>query len=271
MSKTFMAGFFTCLLIFQNEAMALMQKTRHVVWDKTPVTIILPVGEERMIQFPLAISIVDSQLDNDMGIMKLQDALYLSAPAPFASKRLVVQLMPEGEVIVLNISAREDATDTTPVEIVMGESGLSEDSEESNGENRKAIRNDAALNPVVLTRFAIQSLYSPERLLVIPEGVSRTPMRTHKNIVMVYGASILARPVISWQGGDLFVTAVELKNMLKKEIAIDYKKLIGDWQTASFFPTNILEGRGGKDTTTVFVVSDRPFGEALSGTGEFVR
>jgi hypothetical protein len=42
--------------------------------------------------------------------------------------------------------------------------------------------------------------------------VARTAMRTHKNITLVYGASILARPLISWQGGDLYVTAIELKN-----------------------------------------------------------
>jgi hypothetical protein len=96
-------------------------------------------------------------------------------------------------------------------------------------------------------------------------------MRTHKNVVMVYGASIIARPVISWQGEDLFVTAVELKNALNKRVVISPKQLIGNWQTASFCPSNTLEARVLKDTTTVFLVSDRPFGEALSQTGEFVR
>lgn len=259
-----------CLFILAN-AFALEQKVRHVVWDKTPIHITLPLNQERMIRFPLAISIVDSQLPKDMGIMKIQDALYLSAPEPIGNKRLVVQLMPEGEVIVLSVSANADAADTTPIEVVMAESGQMNATDEHAAGTASEMRISQKLNPVILTRFAIQSLFSPERLLVTPPGVSRTAMRTHKNVVMVYGASIIARPIISWQGEDLFVTAVELRNALNKPVAINPKQLIGNWQTASFYPGNTLGPRGSKDTTTVFVVSDKPFGEALADISEYVR
>lgn len=270
MIKKMIAVVFANLFMLAN-AFALEQKVRHVIWDKTPIHITLPLNQERMIRFPLAISIVDSQLPENMGIMKIQDALYLSTPEPIVNKRLVVQLMPDGEVIVLSISANTDAADTTPVEIVMAKSGQMNNADEHKAGTTDEIRTSPKLNPVILTRFAIQSLFSPERLLVTPEGVSRTAMRTHKNVVMVYGASIIARPIISWQGEDLFITAVELRNALNKPVAIHPKQLIGNWQTASFYPGNTLGPRGSKDTTTVFVVSDKPFGEALADTSEFVR
>lgn len=251
---------------------AIAKPTEHVVWDKTPIAITLPLNQERLIQFPGAISVVDSELDEDIGMLKVQDTLYLDAQKPFINKRLVVKLMPDGDNIILNVSANTEATNVMPIEILMDESDEGDvgEAEEVENSDEKAVQN-SELNPVSLTRFAIQSLYSPERLLVTPPGLTRTPMRTHKTLTMVYGASILARPLISWRGGDLYVTAIELKNQLNKTVIVDPHHLMGNWQTATFFPTNTLGARGAADTSTVFVVSDRPFGDAFTQTQEFVR
>ena len=260
------------LVLWVHGAQAMIQPTQHAVWDKTPIPITLSLNQERLIRFPLAISIVDSELDKDIGMLKIQDALYLNARKPFTNKRLVVQLMPEGEAIVLSISASKEATDGAPIEILVPEQAEEPGPEiQENDAVPPDAKKSSEVNPVSLTRFAIQSLYAPARLLVTPPGVARSAMRTHKNIALVYGASILARPIISWQGGDLYVTAIELKNELKKKVVIDPHHLVGNWQTATFFPTNTLEARGNADTTTVFVVSDRPFGESLSQSQEFVR
>ncbi|PJE14468.1 TIGR03749 family integrating conjugative element protein [Legionella sp.] len=262
------------LMLCVGSAHAQELPAQHVAWDKTPIHITLPLNQERLIRFPLAISIVDSELDKDVGVMKIQDALYLNARAPIINKRLVVQLMPFGEVIIFSISANKEATDAAPIEVLVAageEDSSAEEHEQEEAPTQAPTTKAPEVNPVSLTRFAIQSLYAPERLLVTPPGVARSAMRTHKNIALVYGASIMARPVISWQGGDLYVTAIELKNELKKRVVIDPHQLVGNWQTATFFPTNTLESRGRADTTTVFVVSDRPFGEALSQTQEFVR
>lgn len=251
-----------------------IDNTEHIVFHKAPIEIRLPIKQERIIVFPKAITIVDSNLGNHVGLMKVQDALYLNAQDAFVSKRLVVELMPTGEVIVLNISAKEDYTAVSPIEIVFEKQALSKsyaEGEQADSAEEASEQKSVEFNPIFLTRFAIQSLYSPARLLQTPFGISRTPMQTHKTVSMVYGASVIARPLISWKGGDYYVTAVELKNMLNKLVVLDPKKLIGSWQTAAFFPTNTLKARGDEDTTTVFVVSDRPFGQALNQTLEFVR
>ena len=234
----------------------------HVVWDKTPIRITLPLNQERLIRFPSAISIVDSDLDEQVGMMKIQDALYFDAHTAFTNKRLVVQLMPNGEAIVLNITASKEAVNATPIEVVMGE-------HENDDQPDPTTSSD--MNAVTLTRFAIQSLYSPERLLVTPSEITRTPMQTHRHITFVYGASITAKPLISWHANDLYVTAIELKNDLNKSVIIDPRQLLGNWQTATFYPTNTLVGKRSKETTTVFVTSSRPFGESLLDSREFVR
>jgi integrating conjugative element protein (TIGR03749 family) len=234
----------------------------HVLWDKTPIPIDLSLSEERLIHFPQAISIVDNEAFDNIAVLKIQDALYLKGKKPFANKRLLVQLMPQGEVVILNLSAKEKNAASKPVEILLENKGVEKTSHNASSFD---------LNIITLTRFAIQSLYAPQRLLVIPEGVSRQPMQTRRQITLFYGANIEARPLISWHGGGLYVTAVELKNGLNKDLIVDPRLMLGNWQTASFYPSNTLAPRGKDDTTTVFLVSDRPFHNALASSREYVR
>ncbi|WP_040534882.1 TIGR03749 family integrating conjugative element protein [Legionella drancourtii] len=236
----------------------------HVLWDKTPIHLSISLNEERLVHFPQAISIIDNEAGEKIAVLKIQDALYLKGKESFDNKRLLVQLMPQGEVIILNLSANEKITANKPVEILL------ENKEESNN-NQPETANSFDINSITLTRFAIQSLYAPQRLLVIPEGVGRIPMQTRKKISLIFGASMESRPLISWHGGAFYVTAVELKNLLNKEVVVDPRRMVGNWQTATFYPTNTLAPRGKEDTTTVFLVSDRPFNEALATGREFVR
>ena len=249
-------------LISSIEVFAL--DAEHVLWDKTPIHLTLSLNEERLIHFPQAISIIDNEAEDKITVLKVQDALYLKGKESFDNKRLLVQLMPQGEVIILNLSANEKNSVTKPVEVLL-------DNQEESSSNSPEPSNSFDINSVTLTRFAIQSLYAPQRLLVIPDGVGRIPMQTRRQINLIYGASIETRPLISWHGGSFYITAVELKNLLNKEVIIDPRRMVGNWQTATFYPTNTLAPRGKEDTTTVFLVSDRPFNEALATGREFVR
>ncbi|MGQ3892037.1 TIGR03749 family integrating conjugative element protein [Legionella sp. CNM-4043-24] len=258
--KTFKYWFALLALVGSSELFAL--DAEHVLWDKTPIRLSLSLNEERLIHFPQAISIVDNEAGDKIAVLKVQDALYLKGKEAFENKRLLVQLMPQGEVIILNLSASDKVTANKPIEVLL------EGKEEA---RTPANANSFDINAITLTRFAIQSLYAPQRLLVIPEGVSRTPMQTRRLVSLVYGASMEARPLISWHGGAFYVSAVELKNLLNKEVIVDPRRISGNWQTATFYPTNTLAPRGKEDTTTVFLVSDRPFHEALANAREYVR
>lgn len=236
----------------------------HVLWDKTPIPLELSLNEERLVHFPQAISIVDNEAGDKIAVLKVQDTLYLKGKEAFENKRLLVQLMPQGEVIILNLTAKEKIVAGKPVEILL------ESKEETTNITQESA-NTFDVNAITLTRFAIQSLYAPQRLLVIPEGIGRTPMQTRRQINLFYGASLEARPLISWHGGTFYVTAVELKNLLNKEVIVDPRRMVGNWQTATFYPSNTLAPRGKEDTTTVFLVSDRPFNTALANSREYVR
>jgi len=127
------------------------------------------------------------------------------------------------------------------------------------------------MNTVTLTRFAIQSLYAPKRLVNAPEGVYRAPMETEKHVPLFYGASIDAMPLASWRAGALYVTAVELKNLTAHSITIDLKQLRGHWQTAALYPNHKLKSREAHETTSLFLISDKPFQTTLTQNKGFVR
>jgi integrating conjugative element protein (TIGR03749 family) len=248
------------LFIFSFHAFSL--DADHVLWDKTPIAVPLSLNEERLIHFPQAITIIDNEAADKLAILKVQDSLYLNAKSPFVKQRLLVQLMPQGEVIILTLSTSDATTETKPIDVVLE----THTAEQAKAENTI----DFDYNAITLTRFAIQSLYAPARLITLPQGINRVPMQTSHHINLVYGARAEAQPLISWQGSNLYVTAVELKNSLKKEIILDPRQLLGHWQTATFYPTNTLAPHS-KDITTVFLISERPFREALKGGQEFVR
>ncbi|MGQ3887847.1 TIGR03749 family integrating conjugative element protein [Legionella sp. CNM-1927-20] len=238
-------------------------EAEHVLWDKTPIPVTLSLNEERLIHFAQPISIIDNEAADKIAILKVQDSLYIKAKEPFVNQRLLVQLMPQGEVIILTLSTTDSVNATKPIDILL-ESYKAEQASAAN-------TTDFDFNAITLTRFAIQSLYAPLRLLTMPEGINRVPMQTRRFVNLVYEASVDARPLISWQAESLYVTAIELKNGLKREVILDPRRLLGHWQTVTFYPTNILAPRGKNDSTTAFLISERPFSDALEGKPEFVR
>lgn len=247
------------LCMVMNVSYALEKE--HLVWEKIPLTISLPINQERLIQFPQPIKVIDQQLGSNLDILKAKDSLYMKAKEPFKEGRLIVQLLPEAEIIILNLKPDEKLKNANPIEIVVDTKEVKASPSSSQYE----------YNAIQLTRFAIQSLYSPERVLEIPEGIHRTPMQTNKTIPLFYGASVEAHPIASWRGGFLYVTAVEVKNLLSKPVQLQFTDLIGHWQAASFYPTNELTPRTQHESTTVFLISEQPFSNALMQQPRFNR
>lgn len=236
-------------------------QSEHLLWEKVPLTIELPIKKERLIQFTQTIKIIEHQLSPNLEVLKVKGSLYLKALDTFNQARIIVQLIPDGEVIILNLKADNHFDNTTPLEILI------DDPKRDN----KSTASHYEYNAIQLTRFAIQSLYAPERIRQIPSGVYRTPMKTDKTINLFYGAAIDAHPIASWRGGSLHVTAVELKNLLNHQVTLKPSELTGHWQTVSFYPSNRLRARTQHESTVVFLVSQQSFHEALTMNTRFSR
>lgn len=241
----------------------------HVVWNKLPIQFSVPVNQERLISFPDHVKVMntdESLTQEKVSILNNAGTLYIKAHTTFDPVRLRVILKETGEVILLDLSA-VTAGDDNPVDVVLASSApVHQDNHQRDAQN-----NEVA-NVVSLTRYGIQQLYSPARLLEANSTFYRTPMYADKTVNFYYGDSITAFPLISWRGGDLYVTAVLLRNRLGQPLGLNPQNFSGCWKSISFYPSNQLQATGQKqDRTTAFVVSSSPFGDALTQQCEVAR
>jgi integrating conjugative element protein (TIGR03749 family) len=234
--------------------------------------VVLPVGKERMIGFPTAVSFgYDKSVlgDNLLSVQNNNGTLYLTARTAFTTQRVEVKCQDSGQIILLNLSAQANASNT-PIDVVIAQTttaaALSAPSATNTADNQTTTPSftDDTPSYVELTRFAVQQLYAPKRLLIQPPNIYRTPMHTQKTIPLFLDGSVAAMPLASWRGGNLTVTAVLLRNQLKQPNTLDARNLCGSWQSASFFPQTVLAPAGQRqDSTTVFLVADRVFSDVM--------
>lgn len=245
--------------------MAQADNFEHVVWDKSPINIKLPLEKERMVVFQGPVKLIHNELEGFAIIQKTKDTFYIKALRDFAPRSVVVRVIPDGEVIKLNVSADASYINKTPIEI------LSKDAMSTANETVSA-SSGTPINTITLTRFAIQSLYAPERVLEVPQGVGRVAMNTHKTVNLISGGGVMAHPLLSFGADGLTVTAVRINNLLSKPQEIEPDMLYGKWESIAFYPSNALAPKGRQgDETIVFVTSNKPFNDALNELQGYVR
>ena len=265
---------FLCLPLLANaQAVSTLNdaaqlQAEHVVWNKLPIQFSVVVGKERLLSFPEKVRVVndDPALTSEkVSILNNSGTLYIKAKQVFESVRLRIVVVSTGETILVDLSGVASGDDL-PVEVVLASntSVNINNATQSNSATEGTKKNNETANVVSLTRFATQQLYSPTRLLEENSNIYRTPMYTQKSVVLTSGDSLAAFPLISWRGGDLYVTAVLLRNNLHQAITINPNSLLGCWQSISVYPLTTLSAMGSQgDRSTVFLVSSAPFGDAL--------
>ena len=254
----------------------------RIVWIKTPIHFVVPLNHQRMLSFPDRVQVDNNNPDlttNKVTIYNNAGTLYVTARKAFKPILLPVKLMASGEVVLVYLSSNDKAQDNHPLDVVIP--SISPSAYNAGQTEEKPT---VTINDVSLLRFAVQQ-FGVKRLASQPNNISRTPMYTHKSVNIYYGDAVEAFPLISWRGGDLYVTAVQLKNTTDRTVQLDPRKLIGHWQAAGFYrfdamktlttplvPFNTLTPRSTKrDFTLLFVVSNKPFGESLNDFNSFAR
>lgn len=254
----------------------------HVVWNKAPIQFSVPVGHQRMISFPDRVQVINAnpQLTTEkVTILNNNGTLYITAHKPFKPTLLQVKLLKSSAVVMVYLSGKSRQGDTTPLDVVVPAVSPSAYKPSST-----PLRPTVTVNAVSLLRFAMQQ-FSYERIASHPNNITRTPMFTTRTVSIYAANTVRGFPLISWRAGDLFVTAVQLKNMTAYPVTLTPLRLKGHWQAASFYrfdamrtlvkpeiPFNQLTARGTKrDYTLLFVVSSRPFGQSLQALVPFVR
>ena len=230
----------------------------HRVWNKTPIHIVLPVGKERRIDFPLSV-----QLQVPATVKALSEriqitesgSVYWIAREPFAKQR-VNAITDTGYSYLLDIEARPKGHQH-PIAIVDDRIPK----EEAN--TRQSPGQSYDYDYVDLLRFASQSLYAPERLIKPLPGLRRIEIETDP-LPLVKGADLLTEPMAQWAAPtipSLYVTAIRVTSNSLNKITLDPRLLRGDFLAASSQHA-FVNPVGEEGTTTAwYLISAQPFNE----------
>jgi integrating conjugative element protein (TIGR03749 family) len=232
----------------------------RVVWDRTPIRVVLPVGTERLVHFPEHAVRVGVPDDLPLRTLSVDGTVYWQAQAPFAPVRVIVQGLEEGSgYYLLDLEAQESAPAVPLAILRLGAERPAH--AQVHAPDEPTHQN---LDYVALTRFAAQQMYAPARLRpthpqVRPVAVPEDP------IALVRGGAIEAVPLIAWRHRGLYVTVVRLQNQAPEASVLDPRDLRGEWLASTFQHARLLPHGDEADTTAVYLLSRRPFGESLAG------
>ncbi len=258
---------FGCLWI--ASASAAPQPPEHLVWHQTPLSITLKTGRERILHFPGPVKLgVPPEIHEQMRAQIVGDTLYLLARKDFPRTRVIVK-RGDGAIYLIDLAANAQG-DTVPVIVTDAQDqGATEQEQQPASAPRQTT--PRAISYIALTRFAAQALYAPLRLRMSESHYTRVPLSTRRHVDLVRDAEVVAEPLIGWQAGGLFVTAVKLTNQSRRPVVLDPRRLRGHWRAATFQHARLLPHGDLADTTAVYLISAQPFATALADANPWQR
>lgn len=245
------------LIIAPAHAVEVMQ------WERLPLAVPLIVGQERVVFIDRDVRVgVPADIADHLRVQSADGAIYLRASAPIEPSRLQLQDVSNGTLILLDIAAHAAAPKEAPLEpvrIVLDHAPSSKPAQTpTHGDDASddvPTARDTPV-PVVLTRYAAQSLYAPLRTVepvdgIAPVSVDRTLPLDSLLPTLPVRASVWA----AWRLDDAWVTAVRLTNTSTQHLDLDPRALQGDFVAATFQHPDLGPAGGDTDTTVVYLVT----------------
>jgi integrating conjugative element protein (TIGR03749 family) len=266
-------------------------ETRRVYDDK-PLSIAVPVKKEVRIVFPQDVNIqIPTELQSKIShLVPDSQTLYWTAKESFAPVRLIATALDGGKVYVVDIAADaknpvddiriEDpaviaalhAEKNKPVSRLLPSSDANFEGQinsalynsNDNAPDEKPLSDPAE---AILMRFAAQTLYAPSRLIPADNRISVASMpsiaKTFPLIQSTQGERFTVEPVGAWTGFNRYVTAVLIVNQTAAFLQFDHTQVRGNFTHITAQHINIGPRGSLEDRTTVYLISDVPFAEAI--------
>ncbi|MCK2119857.1 TIGR03749 family integrating conjugative element protein [Pseudomonas sp. PNPG3] len=239
--------------------------TEILRWERLPLAVPLVVGQERIVFVDRNVRIgVPGTVAGRLRVQSAAGAVYLLASEPIEPVRLQLQDADTGAVILLDIAAEpasENQPPLEPVRIVEGSmanarqrSDHAETADDEVGTAARAPHQTPV--PVVLTRYAAQSLYAPLRTVEPVPGIVRANLRRELALdTLLPTLPVQAQALAAWRLDDLWVSAVRLRNTAASWLDLDPRALQGSFATATFQHTTLGPAGTPEDTTVVYLVT----------------
>ncbi|MFB4355965.1 TIGR03749 family integrating conjugative element protein [Pantoea sp. BS_4] len=272
-----------CLLLVSG----LTQAVELMKWERIPLQIPLTVGQERIVFVNKNVRVgFPPSLNGKVRIQSTGGAVYFDAKEAFPVTRIELQSKENGEVILLDVSAVPGKVTREPVKLVYdgevatatasdrqsvsGDAGSSKKSpSQESGTDAAPAHKTSKLSaplPVVLTRYAAQSLYGPVRTVEPVSGISPVSLKLPSSITtLMPGEPVSVTPMAAWSLLGDSVVALQVRNRSADKVVLDPRELQGQFETATF--QHRWLGRAGtpEDTTVVYlVIQGRPEGAFIS-------
>lgn len=246
-----------------------VQAVELLRWERLPLAVPLIVGQERVIFADANVRVgLPAGIGDALRVQSAGGAVYLLASAPIVPSRLQLQDMSTGEIILLDIAAepaREGQAPLEPVRIVRsempatgnraGNAGGATASQEVATSADVSLRRETPI-PVVLTRYAAQSLYAPLRTVEPLAGITRASM--HRDLpldTLLPTLPVRARALAAWRLEDHYVTAIRLTNRSSRRVELDPRALQGAFVTATFQHPDLGPSGASTDTSVLYLVT----------------
>lgn len=260
------------VLLFSVSLFAHADRTQ--VWDKNPITIILPVGEEVRITFPTDVTLqIPMTLTKSLeSLAPNQQIVYWKAKEVFDKARIIAPSIDNETVYLIDLVAQENA---------LVESIVIEDPDRVVAQHNNEIESESSFDTphadlmdppeIILTRFASQSLYAPRRLMPVNPDISTQPsVQIPANFPLMrsqQGEQYRLSVAGAWSGYGLHITAVLLINQSELTLAVNPGLVQGNFTHIT--PQHLQLGPKGslEDRTTLYLVSSVPFSAAIQEDG----
>lgn len=248
---------FVLLMLFAAQVSGEATRER-VIWDHKPVTVLLSVGDERIVHFPADVRYwLPDSIKPALTAMAANGVLYLTAKRPFDTARIRVQELDSTQIYLLDVRGVESGEYPEEVIVMHRDDVVSEAAAES----PVPVAGDWYAR---LTRVAAQNMYAPERLIEPAPGIRRVKLKSRDPVPLVRGGDVEAVPYGAWQGGGYYVTAVRLRNTGDDKRVIDPRTDIrGRWLVATLQHGSMSPVGTAEDRTCLYLVSERRFEETL--------
>ncbi len=265
LNDLFLVAILYCLL----SSVAASAEIERLFWDKFPMSITLPVGRERLVTFLGDVRVgMPSELSGKVRTQSHNGTVYWLANESFEAQRIEIHETDGSGIYLVDLSASKEANlAVNPIEVLNRQAPRVEKTGSDSKRNNPRTPRKAQKAPglVTLTRFAAQQLYAPSRMLKASPIIHRVVVTRRALHSLIRGESIEALPVASWQGGELYITAVQLRNTGTAPVELDPRRIRGRWKAATFQHGRLHPAGSEADTTAVYLVSDRPFHEMIRG------
>lgn len=227
-------------------------EVERIVWAKKVVHLHLKTGKERTVIFPsqkISVSI-DRRIDPFLQVTPLDGTLYIKAHKTFSVTRIQVTGEDNGQIYLLDLQASEKGSNNI-VEILLPK--------------RTRVSSPVNSQPgyVVMSRYAIQQIYAPRRLVNMDSRFTEVNVAGQKSRRLYRGGDIISRPHRSWRAGNLYVTAIQVMNDSQYPVYLDFRMIRGQgvWKSGVFQHASVTRKGTLSDQTFMYLVSSRPFDE----------